>query len=127
MNKTDAILSKGNTLFEDNQYRMIWTKFLGLSVLALTSYYVYVKKTKKLFKLNSKEKAYLMSVSYYLTKEFGLSPQAVINQTTLFRDFSAAIADRGSENWRSFLSENTMEKARYFAQQTGHKVKKVKH
>lgn len=127
MNKTDAILSKGNTLFEDNQYLMLWTKFLGLSVLALTSYFVYIKKSKKLIKLNSKEKAYLMSVSYYLTKEFGLSPQAVINQTTLFRDFSAAVADRGSETWRNFLSENTLEKARYFAQQTGHKAKKVKH
>ena len=113
MNKTDAILSKGNTLFEDNQYTMLWTKFLGLSILALTSYYVYIKKNKRLIKLNSKEKAYLMSVSYYLT--------------TLFHDFSAAIADRGSENCRKFLSENTMEKARYFAQQTGHKAKKVKH
>jgi len=127
MNKTEVILNKGHQLYEDDQYRMLWTPFLGLKLLALTSYYVYVKSRKTLIKLNSKEKAYLMSVSYYLTKEFGLTPRAVLDKTSLFRDFAEVIADRGSERWRQFLSESTLEKARYFAQQTGQKVRKVKH
>lgn len=126
MSKTEDILNKGHKLFEDNQYLMLWTKFLGLSILAFTSYYVYVKKTKRLIKLVSKEKAYLMSVSYYLTKEFALSPQTVINQTSLFKDFSAAVAGRGTDAWQTFFTENTREKARYFAQQSGQKIKKAK-
>lgn len=44
MTRTEAILHKGQTLFEDKSYILLWTKFLGLSLLALTSYYVYDKQ-----------------------------------------------------------------------------------
>ena len=65
MSKTDAILSKGIKLYEDKAYTMLWTKFFGLSILMLTSYYVYDKKNKKLIKLTGKEKSFLMQISFY--------------------------------------------------------------
>lgn len=115
MNKTDAVLNKGHALYEDNTYIVLWTKFFGLSLLALTSYYVYVKQKKRLIKLNSKEKAYLMSISYYLTHDFGLSPTAVLEGTNLFRDIAAVIADRGSKAWQNFFAESAKDKARSYA------------
>jgi len=56
MNKTDAILNKGQKLYEDDAYILLWTKFFGLSLLALTSYYVYDKQKQRLIKLMSREK-----------------------------------------------------------------------
>ncbi|WP_446807909.1 hypothetical protein ACH50O_11360 [Methylomonas sp. 2BW1-5-20] len=126
MNKTEAVLSKGQPLFEDNAYILLWTKFLGLSLLALTSYYVYVKQKQRLIKLNSKEKTYLMSISYYLTHDYGLSPRAVLDGTSLFRDFSAVIADRGGESWKNFFAESAKDKARTYALRGSRKDKKAK-
>lgn len=126
MNKTDAVLSKGHKLYEDNAYILLWTKILGLSMLALTSYYVYVKQKKTLIKLRGKEKTYLMGVTYYLTKEYGLSPRSVIDDTSLFKDFSKVIADRGGVSWKNFFSENSKDKAKLYSQQIFRKDKKAK-
>lgn len=125
MNKTDALLSKGHKLYEDNAYILLWTKFFGLSLLALTSYYVYAKQKKRLVKLNSKEKVYLMSISYYLTHDYRLSPTSVLEGTSLFKDVCAVVADRGSEAWRNFFSENAKDKARSYALRGSRKEKKT--
>ena len=111
MSKTDAILSKGNKLYEDKAYILLWTKFLGISLLMLTSYYVYDKKNKQLIKLNSRERAYLLQVSYYLTKEYRVPPQAASSATTLFKDFSQAIANRGGQTWTDLFTLTPKEKA----------------
>jgi hypothetical protein len=127
MNKTHAILSKGQKLYEDGHYILLWTKFFGLSLLALTSYYVYVKSKKELLKLNGRERTYLLGVSYYLTKQFKMSPREVIENTTLFKDFSRAIAERGGEYHQQFFSEKPKEKAQTYALQTSPRFKKGKH
>lgn len=118
MRNVDDVLKKANTLYEDETYLLVWTKLFGLSLLALTSYYVYVKPKKRLVKLNSKEKVYLMGVSYYLTNDFKVTPQGVINETSLFKDFSHAIADRGGEFYQAFFKHNSKEKAQIYASQT---------
>ncbi len=126
MNKTDAVLSKGQKLYEDDSYILLWTKFLGLSLLALTSYYVYIKQKKALIKLNGKEKTYLMGVTYYLTNDYGVSPRTVIDDTSLFKDFSKVIADRGGVSWKNFFAENSKDKAKFYSQQIPRKDKKSK-
>ena len=126
MNKTDAVLSKGQKLYEDNSYILLWTKFFGLSLLALTSYYVYVKQKKTLIKLNGKEKTYLMGVTYYLTNDYGVSPRTVIEDTNLFKDFSLAIADRGGAFYKKFFLENSKDKAKSYSLQLSYKDKKTK-
>lgn len=117
MSKTDAILSKGNKLYEDKAYILLWTKFLGISLLMLTSYYVYDKKNKQLIKLNSRERAYLLQVSYYLTKEYRVPPQAAASATTLFKDFSQAIANRGGQTWTDLFTATPKEKALAYSKQ----------
>lgn len=126
MSRTDAILSKGKKLYEDDTYILLWTKFFGLSLLALTSYYVYVKPKKRLTKLNGREKTYLISVSFYLTKQHGVKPRAVIDETSLFGDFSQAIADRGGDFYKNFFKENAKDKAKSYALQSSRKGKKPK-
>ncbi|MGZ4999843.1 MAG: hypothetical protein ACXV7F_06045 [Methylomonas sp.] len=126
MNKTDAVLSKGQKLYEDNAFILLWTKFFGLSLLALTSYYVYVKQKKTLIKLGGQEKTYLMRVTYYLTHDHGVSPRSVIDDTSLFKDLSKAVADRGSASWKNFFSENSKDKAKFYSQQLIRKDKKPK-
>ncbi|CAD6879983.1 hypothetical protein [Methylomonas albis] len=125
MNKTEAILSKGQKLYEDDAYIFLWTKFFGISLLALTSYYVYVKQKQRLIKLNSKEKTYLMSISYYLTHDYGLSPKLMLEGISLFKDFSAVVADRGGESWKTFFAENAKDKARTYAVRGVRKDKKA--
>ncbi len=127
MSKTDKILSKGQKLYEDGSYILLWTKFFGLSILALTSYYVYVKKKKSLIKLNGKEKTFLMSITFYLTKEFGVPPKAVIHATTLFKDVANAMADRGGPAWQKFFAVNAKEKAQTYVQQARNFGKKSKY
>lgn len=126
MNKADAILSKGQKLYEDGNYILLWTKFLGISLLALTSYYVYVKSRKELLKLNGRERTYLLGVSYYLTKQFKMTPRAVIDNTYLFKDFSQAIAERGGEAYKNFFTGTPKEKAQTYALQTSRRFKKSK-
>lgn len=126
MTRTEAILHKGQTLFEDKSYILLWTKFLGLSLLALTSYYVYDKQKKLLIKLNGREKAYLMGVSYYLTNQHGLSPRAVIDNTGLFKDVCRAIADRNGGFYKNFFSENSKDQAKNYSAQTYRKNKNGK-
>lgn len=126
MTRTEAILNKGQTLFEDHSYILLWTKFLGLSLLALTSYYVYDKQKKALIKLNGREKAYLMGVSYYLTNQHGLSPRAVLDNTGLFKDVCKVIADRNGDCYKSFFSENSKDQAKHYATQTYRKNKNAK-
>lgn len=126
MNKTEAILSKGHKLYEDDDYILLWTKFFGLSLLALTSYYVYVKKKKSITKLTGTEKTYLMQVSFYLTKEYGVSPRAVIEDTHLFKDVSKAATERGSEFWRKYFAEKPKDKAKIYSMQVPNKNKKNK-
>jgi Ni,Fe-hydrogenase I cytochrome b subunit len=126
MTKTDAILHKGQKLYEDDAYILLWTKFLGLSLLALTSYYVYDKQKQRLIKLISKEKTYLMSISYYLTHDYGFSPKMVLEGISLFKDFSTAIADRGGETWKTFFAETAKDKARTYAVRGIRKDKKAK-
>ena len=117
MSKTDAILSKGIKLYEDKAYTMLWTKFFGLSILMLTSYYVYDKKNKNLIKLTSKEKSFLMQISFYLTKEYKVPPKAVVTATSLFKDFSQAIANRGDQTWTNLFTVNPKEKALAYSKQ----------
>jgi hypothetical protein len=117
MSKTDAILSKGNKLYEDKSYTLLWTKFFGLSILMLTSYYVYDKKNKDLIKLNSRERAFLLQVSYYLTKEYRVPPQAAASATTLFKDFCQAITNRGGKTWTDLFTNNPKEKALAYSKQ----------
>jgi hypothetical protein len=117
MSKTDAILSKGNKLYEDKAYILLWTKFLGLSLLMLTSYYVYDKKNKQLIKLNSRERAHLLQVSYYLTKEYRVPPQAASSATSLFKDFSQAIANRGGQTWTDLFTVTPKDKALAYSKQ----------
>jgi len=126
MKKTDAVLSKAQKLYEDNAYILLWTKFFGLSLLALTPYYVYVKQKKTLIRLNGNEKTYLMGVTYYLTNQHGVSPSSVINDTSLFKDFSQAIAERGKATWKNFFAENSKEKAKFYSLQLSRKDKKAK-
>lgn len=126
MNKTDGILSKGQKLYEDDAYILLWTKFFGLSLLALTSYYVYDKKKQRLIKLISKEKTYLMSISYYLTHDYGFSPKMVLEGISLFRDVSTAIADRGGDVWKTYFAESAKDKARTYAVGGLRKDKKAK-
>jgi len=125
MNKTDTILSKGQKLYEDSSYIFLWTKFLGLSLLALTSYYVYVKQKKTLIKLNGKQKTYLMGVTYYLTNEHGVTPRSLIDDASLFKDFSKVIADRGGVTWQKFFAENSKDKAKSYSLQFARKDKKT--
>lgn len=127
MTKTESILSKGQTLYEDKTHKLLWTKFFGLSILALTSYYVYLKPKKTLIKLNANEKTYLMGVSYYLTKKHGISPRAVLDDTQLFKDFCLAIADRGGQTAKNFFAENSGVKASYYAKQVAPSHKTTKH
>lgn len=110
--------------YEDETYWFLWTRFLGLNLLALTSYYVYIKQKKSLIKLRASEKNYLMGVSFYLTKEHGVNPRAVIDDTTLFKDISQAVAERGSENWQKFFKENSKDKAKRYAAQVPNRHKK---
>ncbi|MDX8130037.1 hypothetical protein JWZ98_12450 [Methylomonas sp. EFPC1] len=126
MNKTDAILNKGQKLYEDDAYILLWTKFFGLSLLALTSYYVYDKQKQRLIKLMSREKTYLMSISYYLTHDYGFTPTMVLEGISLFKDISAAIADRGGETWKTFFAETAKDKARTYAVRGIRKDKKAK-
>jgi hypothetical protein len=125
MKKTDAVLSKAQKLYEDNTYILLWTKFLGLSLLALTPYYVYVKQKKTLIRLNGKEKTYLMGITFYMTNQYGISPSSVINDTSLFKDFSQAIAERGKTTWKNFFAENSKEKAKFYSLQLSSKNKKT--
>lgn len=124
MNLTEAILRKGQKLYEDDDYILLWTKFFGLSILALTSYFVYVKAKHNLLKLNGREKAYLMSVSFYLTKQHGVSPRAVLDDTYLFKDFAQAIANRGSESYQNYFKEPSKDKAKHYAVQSGRRYSK---
>ncbi|NOV29705.1 hypothetical protein [Methylomonas sp. ZR1] len=126
MNKTDAILNKGQKLYEDDAYILLWTKFFGLSLLALTSYYVYDKQKQRLIKLMSREKTYLMSISYYLTHDYGFTPTMVLEGISLFKDISVAIADRGCEIWKTFFAETAKDKARTYAVRGIRKDKKAK-
>ncbi len=124
MKKTAAILSKGHTLYEDDSYLLLWTKFLGLNLLALTSYYVYIKQKQSLIKLNGKEKSYLMLVCHKLTDAHGLSPKSVLNDTRLFKDFSRVIAERGEKSWQNFFAESAEDKAKSYALRVSRKDKK---
>lgn len=126
MNKTEAILRKGQTLYEDDTYIVLWTKFFGISLLALTSYYVYVKPKDSMVKLNGRERAYLLGISYYLTNQFKMNPRAVIDNTNLFKDFARAIDERGGEYYQQFFNENVKEKAQNYALQTSRRFKKTK-
>ncbi len=126
MTRTETILNKGQPLFEDNSYILLWTKFLGLSLLAFTSYYVYDKQKKLLIKLNGREKTYLMGVSYYLTNQHGLSPRAVIDNTSLFKDMCRAIADRKGGFYQNLFSEKSKDQAKNYAAQTYRKNKNGK-
>ncbi len=127
MNKTDAILKKGNKLFEDNQYILLWTKFFGISLVTFTSYYVFVKAKSHLLKLNGREKIYLMSVTYSLTKKHGVSARSVIDHTYLFKDLSEAIANRNNEIYQKFFKASTQDKAKKYAEQAScHDVKKFR-
>jgi hypothetical protein len=83
----------------------------------LTSYYVYDKKNKKLIKLTGKEKSFLMQISFYLTKEYKVPPKAVVTATSLFKDFSQAIANRGDQTWTNLFTVNPKEKALAYSKQ----------
>jgi hypothetical protein len=121
MRNNDQLLNNGNRLYEDKSYLLVWTKLFGLSITALTSYYVYNKQKKTVVKLNSTEKTYLMRVSYYLTKDFGISPRAVLDKTTLFKDLCLAVSDRGHPTWQRFFEEKAKDKAKGYAQQAKRK------
>jgi hypothetical protein len=126
MNKAEAILNKGHKLYEDGTYILLWTKFLGIGLLALTSYYVYIKPKKEVVKLNGRERTYLLGVSYYLTKKFKMTPRAVIDDTFLFKDVSLAIAERGGEHYKNFFTGTPKDKAQTYALQTSGRFKKGK-
>lgn len=124
MSKAEAILNKGYKLYEDDQYILVWTKFFGINLLALTSYYVYVKSKNVVIKLNSRERTFLLGVSYYLTNKFKMTPKAVIDNTFVFKDVSLAMAERGGEHYKNFFKATPKDKAQTYALQTSNRFKK---
>lgn len=116
-NLIEAVLRKGQKLYEDNDYLFLWTKFFGISLLALTSYYVYDKHKKTITRLYGREKNYLVTLTYYLTSQHKVDGRSVIDNTSLFRDISLAILDRGGESYKLFFQQNTQDKAKFYADQ----------
>lgn len=102
MASTESIAIKGQRMYENDSFIVLWSKGLfGTNYPLLTKFYVYVKHRKIALKASGAEKRFLLAVIGEWQR-LGLAPQA-LKETNLFHDFAEAVAGRGGARWSIFF------------------------
>ncbi|TBR39275.1 MULTISPECIES: hypothetical protein [Dyella] len=93
----------GRRVFEDENYLVLWSKFLGLDIPLLGSVFVQLKETGAVTRATFREKNYVLALIGEITR---LGPTDMGEQLeSVFEEFAGAVFARGFLRWRLFFSE----------------------